>query len=349
MTLPRRLLLSAALAAPCIRAARAEAWPERPISVVVPFLAGGSTDIAARIMAERMAPKLGPQARLIVENRAGAGGSVGAEWVRHRPADGYTLLLASASALGTNPAAFPQTTPYDPVEDFTQIAVVGGGPIVLVVPAASPFKTAQELLAAVKAAPGRYTWATSGAGGIGHLTGEYLKSRAGGLPSDRGGPEARSVNRPAEPLKAEHVPYRGGSAVMEALAKGEVDYSLEVLASVASHVRDGLSRGLAVSSLTRHPLFPEIPTLDEVGLKGFEITTWNILAAPRGLPPEIAATLSRAVGAALTESNTAQRLTQAGVDPARPGTPAETRAFLAAEVAKFRAIVRESGLVMGRG
>jgi len=297
MMLPRRLLLSAALAAPCIRAARAEAWPERPISVVVPFLAGGSTDIAARIMAERMAPKLGPQgaggARLIVENRAGAGGSVGAEWVRHRPADGYTLLLASASALGTNPAAFPQTTPYDPVEDFTQIAVVGGGPIVLVVPAASPFKTAQELLAAVKAAPGRYTWATSGAGGIGHLTGEYLKSRAGGL-------------------KAEHVPYRGGSAVMEALAKGEVDYSLEVLASVATHVRDGLSRGLAVSSLQRHPLFPEIPTLDELGLKGFEITTWNILAAPRGLPPEIAATLSRAVGAVLTESNTAQRLIQAG-------------------------------------
>ncbi|WP_431270633.1 Bug family tripartite tricarboxylate transporter substrate binding protein [Dankookia sp. P2] len=330
MTLPRRLLLSAVLAAPAIRPARAQAWPDRPISIVVPFLAGGSTDIAARIMAERLAPQLGPQARLIVENRAGAGGSVGAEWVRHRPADGYTLLLASASALGTNPAAFPQTTPYDPVEDFTQIAVVGGGPIVLVVPAASRFGTAQELLAAVKASPGRYTWATSGAGGIGHLTGEYLKMRAGGL-------------------KAEHVPYRGGSAVMEALAKGEVDYSLEVLASVASHVRDGLSRGLAVSSLQRHPLFPDIPTLDEVGLKGFEITTWNILAGPRGLPPEIAATLSRAVGAALAEGDTAQRLAQAGVDPARPGTPAETRAFLAAEVAKFRAIVQDSGLTLGRG
>ncbi|MFC7473743.1 Bug family tripartite tricarboxylate transporter substrate binding protein [Dankookia sp. GCM10030260] len=329
MTMPRRLLLSATLAAPLVGRARAQAWPERPISVVVPFLAGGSTDIAARIMAERMAPKLGPQARLIVENRAGAGGSVGAEWVRHRPADGYTLLLASASALGTNPAALPQTTPYDPVEDFTQVALVGGGPIVLVVPAASPFKTAQDLLAAVKAAPGRHTWATSGAGGIGHLTGEYLKMRAGGL-------------------KAEHVPYRGGSAVMEALAKSEVDYSLEVLASVAAHLRDGLSRGLAVSSLKRHPLFPEIPTLDEVGLPGFEITTWNILCGPRGLPPEIAATLSQAVGAALTEPSTAQRLAQAGVDPANPGTPAETRAFLTAELAKFRAIVKDAGLTLGR-
>ncbi|WP_165943635.1 Bug family tripartite tricarboxylate transporter substrate binding protein [Roseicella aquatilis] len=391
----RRSLLAAALALPAIRAARAEAWPERPISMVVPFLAGGSTDIAARILAERMAPKLGPQARIIVENRAGAGGAVGAEWVRHRPADGYTLLLASASALGSNPAALPQQTPYDPVEDFTQIALVGGGPIVLVVPAASPFRTAQALLDAVRAHPGRMTWATSGAGGIGHLTGEYLKIRAGALPSDRGGPEARSANRPAEPpkaeqasdrggpearsvnrpaeppkaeqapdrggpearsanrpaepLKAEHVPYRGGSAVMEALAKGEVDYSLEVLASTAPHIRDGLSRGLAVSSLQRHPLFPDIPTLDEIGLKGFEVTTWNMLVAPRGLPPELAETLSRAVRAALAEGNTAERLAQAGVDPARPTTPEETRAFLAAEVAKFRAIVRQAGVTLGRG
>ncbi|WP_158292460.1 Bug family tripartite tricarboxylate transporter substrate binding protein [Paracraurococcus ruber] len=349
MRLKRRPLLAAlASALPGARRAVAQAWPDRPISVVVPFLAGGSTDIAARILAERMGPKLGPQVRLIVENRAGAGGSVGAEWVRHRPADGYTLLLASASALGTNPAALPQTTPYDPVEDFTQIAVVGGGPIVLVVPAASPFRTARDLLAAVRASPGRYSWATSGAGGIGHLTGEFLKLRAGGLQSDRGGPEARGVNRPAEPLKAEHVPYRGGSAVMEALAKGEVDYSLEVLASTAAHLRDGLSRGLAVSSLQRHPLFPDIPTLDEIGLTGFEVTTWNILCAPRGLPPEIAERLSRAAVAALAEAQTAERLTQAGVDPAKPTTPAETRAFLAAEVAKFRGIVQQAGLTLGR-
>ncbi|MDO9708348.1 Bug family tripartite tricarboxylate transporter substrate binding protein [Paracraurococcus lichenis] len=349
MILPRRALLAATLALPALRPAAAQSgYPDRPITLVVPFLAGGSTDIAARILAERMAPKLGPQARIVVENRAGAGGSVGADWVKHRPADGTTLLLASASALGSNPAALPQQTPYDPLEDFTQIAIVGGGPIVLVVPAASPFRTAQELLEAVKASPGRYTWATSGAGGIGHLTGEYLKIRAGGLPSDRGGPEARSVNRPAEPLRAEHVPYRGGSAVMEALAKGEVDYSLEVLASTAPHIRDGLSRGLAVSSLQRHPLFPDIPTLDEIGLKGFEVTTWNMLCGPRGLPPEVTAALSKAALAALAETTVTERMAQAGVDPARPATPAETRAFLAAEVAKFKAIVQEAGVKLGR-
>src|SRR3712207_5551043 len=283
---PPFLLSAAALPWPPPRAAAPQpgpaGYPERPIALVVPFLPGGSTDIAARILAERMAPHLGPAARIIVENRGGAGGSVGSEWVRHRPPDGYTLLLGSASALATNPAALPAQTPYDPVEDFTQIALVGGGPMVLVVPASSPFRTAAELFAAVRAEPGRHTWATSGAGGIGHLTGEYLKIEAGGL-------------------RAEHVPYRGGSAVMEALAKGEVDYSLEVLASTAPHLRDGLSRGLAVSSLKRHPLFPDIPTLDEAGLKGFEITTWNILAAPRGLPSDILGALSRAAQAALAE------------------------------------------------
>ncbi|GAA0566490.1 tripartite tricarboxylate transporter substrate binding protein [Craurococcus roseus] len=305
-------------------------YPERPITLVVPFLAGGSTDIAGRILAERMAPQLGAAARIIVENRAGAGGSVGAEWVRHRTPDGYTLLLGSASALATNPAALPAQTPYDPVEDFAQVALVGGGPMVLVVPASSRFRTAAELFAAVKAEPGRYMWATSGAGGIGHLTGEYLKIEAGGL-------------------RAEHVPYRGGSAVMEALAKGEVDYSLEVLASSAPHLRDGLSRGLAVSSRARHPLFPDVPTLDELGLKGFEITTWNILAGPRGLPPDVLGALSRAVQATLAEPGVRERLAAAGVDPAEATTtPDGTRAFLRSEVAKFRGIVERAGLKLGR-
>ena len=327
MHLRRRWLLAAPLlAAP---AGAQGTYPDRPITLVVPFLAGGSTDIAARIMAERMAPRLAPGARIIVENRAGAGGSVGADWVRHKAADGATLLLASASALGTNPAALPEQTPYDPVEDFTAIALVGGGPMVLVVPAASPFRDVRGLLEAVRAKPGQMTWATSGAGGIGHLTGEYLKLRAGGL-------------------KAEHVPYRGGSAVMEALAKGEVDYSLEVLASVAPHLRDGLSRGLAVTSRQRHPLFPDIPTLDESGLPGFEVTTWNVLVGPRGLPEEVVARLAAAAGAVLADPAAAGRLAAAGVDPAEPGTPATTRAFLAAEREKFAGIVAQAGLRLGR-
>ncbi|WP_338662705.1 tripartite tricarboxylate transporter substrate-binding protein [Pararoseomonas sp. SCSIO 73927] len=332
----RRALVKAALSAPALPVAmpvlampalaQAPAWvADRPISLVVPFLAGGSTDIAARVLAERMGPRLGPGARIIVENRAGAGGAVGGEWVRQRPADGYTLLVATASSHATNPAALPSQTPYDPVTDFTPIAAIGGGPLVVVVPAASPWRDARGMVEAVRARPNAFSWATSGVGGVGHLTGEYLKISVGGL-------------------QAEHVPYRGGSAVMEALAKGEVAYSLEVLASSAPHLRDGYSRGLAVTSRARHPLFPEIPTLDETVAPGFEVTTWNVLLAPKGLPASALAALNTAVNGALAEGAVRDRLAGAGVDPSRPTTPEETREFLVSELAKFRGIVRQAGL-----
>ncbi|MFH5926940.1 Bug family tripartite tricarboxylate transporter substrate binding protein [Roseomonas xinghualingensis] len=327
----RRALLAAALSAPTLPAlAQGGGWvADRPISLTVPFLAGGSTDIAARVLAERMAPHLGPNARVIVENRAGAGGAVGSEWVRQRPADGFTLLLGTASSHATNPAALPSQTPYDPVKDFTPVAVVGGGPLVVVVPASSPHKTIAELVAEVRARPGALSWATSGVGGVGHLTGEYLKIEVGRM-------------------EAEHVPYRGGSAVMEALAKGEVAYSFEVLASSAPHLKDGLSRGLAVTSKERHPLFPEIPTLHETVAPGFDVTTWNVLLAPRGLPAPVLTKLNAAVNAALAEPAVRERLASAGVDPSPATTPESTRAFLEAELAKFRDIVRRAELRLGK-
>lgn len=327
MSLTRRAALAGAGALLAdARAAQAQpTWPDKPISLVVPFLAGGSSDIAARLLAEGMSPLLGSQGRVIVENRAGAGGSVGAEWVKQRNPDGYTLLLATASSHGTNPAALPQTTRYDPVADFTAIAVIGGGPLVVVVPGTSRQHSFAELLAFIRENPGRASWATSGAGGIGHLTGEYMKVAAGGL-------------------VAEHVPYRGGSQVMEALAKGEVEYSLEVLASAAPHLRDGYSRGLAVTSLTRHPLFPEIPTLDELGLRGFEVTTWNVLLGPAGMPAAMTDRLNKAANMVLNDPSTRARMAAAGVDAAGDTTPDTTRAFLVSEVEKFRTIVAKANL-----
>jgi tripartite-type tricarboxylate transporter receptor subunit TctC len=325
--LPRRRLLAAAVLAP--PAARAQGrWPERPIVLVVPFTPGGSTDIAARILAERMAPRLGPGARIVIENRAGAGGSLGAEFVRRAAPDGYTLLAATASSHATNPAALPQTTPYDPVADFTPVAVIGGGPLVVVVPGASPHASLTDLLAALRARPGAASWATSGAAGIGHLTGAWLLARAGGL-------------------VAEHVPYRGGAQVLEAMVKGEVEFSVEVLASAAPHIRDGTSRALAVSGAARHPLVPLVPTLIESGLSGFDVTTWNVLVGPRGLPAPILGTLNAAAVAALAEPPLRERFATAGVDAAGPTTPAATGAFLAAELAKFRTIVAEAGLRLG--
>lgn len=329
----RRAILGACLgttAAILAKPALAQSnWPDRPITLVVPFTPGGSTDIAARILAERIAPRIGPGTRIVVENRAGAGGSLGADHVRRQPPDGHTLLVATASSHATNPAALPQTTPYDPVEDFTPVAVIGGGPLVVVVPGRSPHRTIQDLLGAIRARPGALSFATSGAGGIGHLTGEYLLSQAGGL-------------------RAEHIPYRGGAQVMTAMAAGEVDFSMEVLASAAPHLRDGTSRGLAVTSPRRHPLMPEIPSLAEAGLRDFDVTTWNVLLAPRGLPPAILARLNEATTAALADDAVRERLASAGVDAAERTSPEQTRAFLASELAKFRAIVQAAGIALGR-
>jgi tripartite-type tricarboxylate transporter receptor subunit TctC len=331
----RALLQHAALLAPVLAtpALAQPAFPDRPISIVVPFTAGGSTDVAARILAERLAPRLGPNARIVVENRAGAGGSLGAEHVRRQAPDGYTLLLATASSHATNPAALPATTPYDPVGDFSHVAIIGGGPMVLVVPGRSPHRTLPDLFAAARARPGALSFGTSGAGGIGHLTAEFVMFRGGGA---------------AGPLKAEHIPYRGGAQVLAAMASGELDFSVEVLASAAPHVRDGTSRALAVTVPRRHPLFPDVPSVAEFGLTDVEITTWNVLLAPRGLPPALLARLNETVNAALAEPALRERMAAAGVDAAQPSTPEETRAFVAAELAKFRAIVRDANIQLGR-
>ncbi len=323
----RTLLALPALAAPAL--AQPAGWPDRTISFISPFLPGGSTDIVARIMADRVAPRLGNNARIIVENRAGAGGSLGSDWVRQRAPDGFTWLLASASSHGTNPAAIPHQTPYDAVNDFTHLAVLGDAPMVLAVPGNSRFRTAQELFEFGRANPGRLSWGTSGAGGIGHLTGEFMRFRAGGF-------------------QAEFVPYRGGSQVQEALAKGEVDYALEVLASSAPGLREGHARGLAVTAAQRHALFPNIPTMHEAGLENFRMATWNIISAPRGMDAGLARHISAAINDVLRDAVAAQRLATAGLDVKPDSTPDSTRQFVADQVALFRDVVQQTGLRLGR-
>lgn len=320
------------LAAPALLTlpARAQSgYPERPINVVVGFLAGGSTDIAARLLIDRMAPHLSPNARMIIDNRAGAGGSIGAEFVTRQAPDGYTLAVQSASSQGTNPAALPDTVRYDAVADFSHIAILGGGPMLIIVPGSSPHHTLADLVNAAKASTTPPLWASSGIGGIGHLTGSLFTHRAG--------------------IRGEYVPYRGGSAVLEAMRKAEIDFSAEVLASAYPHVRDGASRPLAVTSLTRHPLLPEVPTMQECGFNGFEIVTWNLVQGPKGMAEPLVARLNKAAMDALAEPTLRRRLADAGVDPAEPSTPESTRAFAASELDKFRSIVRETGLRMGRG
>jgi tripartite-type tricarboxylate transporter receptor subunit TctC len=325
----RRLALAGLAALPFGRAMAQGAWPARPIALTVPFPAGGSADLLARLVADRMPALLGPGARMVVENRAGAGGAIGAEHVRRQPADGYALLLATPSTHGTLPALQPDTTPYDAISDFTAIAILGRAPIALAVPNASPHRDARALLEWIRANPGRANWGSSGQGSVGHLAGESMNLLGGGL-------------------QAEHVPYRGGAPLAEALTKNELTYAWEPLGSFAAGMRDGLFRGIAVGTGTRHPLFPNVPTMAEAGLPGFEATTWNIMLGPKGLSADIVRRLNAAANAVLAQAEVKDRLAAAGIDAVSDSTPEQTASFVAAELAKFRDIVARARLAPAR-
>jgi len=325
----RRLVIAAAAALP-FGAARAQpAWPSRPIIFTIPFPAGGSADLLARMLAEKMAPLLGASARMVVENRAGAGGAIGSEYVRRQPADGHAILLATPSTHGTVPALQPDTTPYDPIADFTPIAIMGRAPIALAVPRNSPYATPQALIAGLRANPGAASWGSSGSGSIGHLAGEMMNLAAGGL-------------------RAEHVPYRGGAPLVEALTKGEIQYAWEPLGSLTAAVRDGLFRCIGMGTATRHPLFPDVPTMQEAGLQGFEATTWNVMLGPKGLPPAIVQRLAAASNEGLGNADIRTRLAAAGIDAVTDSTPDSTAAFVAGEFAKFKDIVARARLTLPR-
>jgi tripartite-type tricarboxylate transporter receptor subunit TctC len=318
------LMLSAGAAAPAF----AQGFPERTISLAVGFGPGGSTDIAARLLADRMSAHLGPNGRVVVENRAGASGTVASEWLTRQKPDGHVLMLVEASSHAVAPAAVPGGTRFDPVNDFTQIAVVGTGPMVLVVNPNFPAKTAAEAVQKLRAAePDSLAYASSGVGSMPHLSAELLRTRL----SDK--------------ARFTHSPYRSGGAMVEAIAKGEAAWGIAVLASAAGLMRDGMVRGLAVLGKERSGGFPELPTLAESGLPGFEIATWNIVVGPRGLPPAVVGTLNRAIVASIAEPALRQRLLTAGVDAwTGPNSPDDARSYLTAQVASFRDMVARTGV-----
>jgi tripartite-type tricarboxylate transporter receptor subunit TctC len=317
-------LLGAAAAARPVRAA--EAFPDRTITITVPFAPAGATDLAGRLLADRMGPALGPQARLVVENKPGAGSALGAEYVRRSRADGYTLLVGSASTLGVAPAAQPKIAPYDPAEDFTPVAVIGTSALGLVVPTASGITSVEQLIAKLREEKGQDGYASSGVGGIGHLAASLFSKLA----------EA----------PATHIPYRGGASVPEALIKQEVLFTIDQIASVVGQIRDGMLRLLAVTTTTRDRNFPDVPTLQEAGVPGYELSTWTVMVGPKGMPAEVTAALNRAANTALKDEAVRKRLLDSGTDPRDDSTPESTRAFLAAEAARFKAAVEIAGMRM---
>jgi tripartite-type tricarboxylate transporter receptor subunit TctC len=311
--------LSFALA--CNEAIAQDSYPSKPIRFVVPFASGGPTDTVARIMGARMADLLGQP--FVVENRAGAGGNIGADVVAKAPPDGYTLLMATVSTHAINPGLYKQM-PYDPVQDFAPVGQVGVTPCVLAVHPSLPVKDVKGLIALLKANPGKYSYGSSGLGSILHLCGEEFKSMAGGL-------------------EAVHVPYRGSAPMMADLVGGQIAFAFDALPTVLPQVQSGRIRAIGGGMATRARAMPELPTLQEQGISSFECYTWNSILAPAKTPAQIVVQLNAAMNKALADPTVLKRLQDTGVDPTPNSTPDKTADFIKAELAKWAPIIKVSG------
>ena len=318
MSIPRRSLL-ALLAAPA--AARAQPdWPDRPVRIVVPYPPGGSNDILARLLAEALRPRLSQP--VLVENRAGAGGNVGADAVAKAPPDGHTLLLTAPGPLAIN-AALYRGMPYDPARDLVPVALVASVPIVLMVTNALPVTSVAELIALARREPGRLSFGSSGNGSTNHLAGELLKGMAG--------------------IEMVHVPYRGAAPAMTDLIAGQVQVLFDNMPGSLPQIRAGRVRALAVAGGTRAAVLPELPTVAEAaGLPGFAAESWFGLAAPGGTPARLVERISAAVREALADPALRERFAEAGAVPGALDT-AGFAAFVAAEREKWGRVVAASG------
>jgi len=299
-------------------------YPSKPVRIVVPFSAGGPTDIVGRVIAQKLSELLNQQ--FFVENKVGAGGNIGADQVAKSPADGYTLLVATVSTHAINPGLYTKM-PYDPVKDFAPVAQVGVTPTMLGVHPSIPARDVASLIALVKANPGKYTYGSSGLGSILHLCGEQFKALAGGL-------------------DIQHVPYRGSNPMMGDLVAGQISMAFDATPTALPQAQAGAIRALGAGMAERMRVMPELPTLQEQGLKGFECYTWNAILAPAGTPQPIVDKLAGAIKTALDDPNVFRRLQEAGVDPTLGRGPKETAAFIAAELAKWAPIIRMSGAVV---
>ena len=325
MQTPRRTALAAlaaavlAAAAPAAHA-QAQPWPSKPVRIVVPYPPGGPTDIVARLVGQRLSERL--KQPFVIENRAGAGGNLGAEAAAKSPADGYTLLLGT-TAHAINPSLF-KSLGYDIRKDFVPIALLTSIPLVLVVPAGSPVATVADVVALAKSKGGGLPYASSGNGQSTHLAAELFASMAGA------------------PMT--HVPYKGSAPALTDLAGGQVALMFDTMLSAMPQVKAGRLKAIAVTSAVRAPSAPELPTVAEAaGLAGYEATAWNALFAPAGTPPEVSAALAAAVAEVLAEPETRQRFAADGAI-AGSGTPAALGAFLGREIDKWRGVVQRANV-----
>jgi tripartite-type tricarboxylate transporter receptor subunit TctC len=311
--------LRATLLACITSGALAQSYPGQPIKLIAPFPPGGSVDITARLIAEPLAAALG--GKVVIENRSGASGNIGMEAAARAKPDGYTIVL-NTIPLVTNQSLFQNLT-WDPIRDFAPIGMVATSPHVLVVPLKTPAKTVAELLALARASPGKLSYASAGVGTTFHFCGEVFKD------------ETHTFIL--------HVPYRGGGPALQDTLGGQVDMSFPTLGAALPFIKAGTLRALAVTSVRRSALVPEVPTMDEAGVKGFQFTQWLALLAPAGTPPEIVNRLNGALKSALGRPELRDKFQAQAMEPFVT-TPQEAGRFLASEVQRYSRIIKERGI-----
>ena len=312
-----KLLATACLALAALTGAPAHAdtWPDRPVTLLVPFPPGGSTDSVARAIAPKLQEKLGQT--FVVDNKPGATGTIGAGQVKRAPADGYTLLVSSLGPFVIAPHLI-KPMPYEALKDFDLLTVAVQAPNVLVVPAASPLKTVAEVIAAAKKDPGKITYASSGNGSSDHLTIElfWLQTGTSGV----------------------HVPYKGGAPAIQDLLGGQVEASFQNVNAVIQHINTGKLRAIAVTGEKRSAVLPNVPTLTESGVKGVDVYSWQAVAAPKGLPADVKAKLHAALVAALNDAQVKQKFADIGIEVVA-NTPEQFAAFQQAEYARWKTLI----------
>ncbi|KWR82113.1 Bug family tripartite tricarboxylate transporter substrate binding protein [Cupriavidus sp. IDO] len=312
-------LVGATLALGSMVPAAAQGWPEKPVTVVVPFASGGTTDIIARTIGHKIGESL--HQPVVVDNRPGAGGTLGASNVARATPDGYTLLLATVAH--TMAPGIYKKLPYDFTRDLVPVGLVALTPNVLLVSPSMPVKSVAELIAYIKSHPGKVNYGSAGPGSTEHLSGELLRSMTG--------------------TDIVHVPYKGGAPMMTDLIAGQIQMAVETSPSAAPHVRSGKLRALAVTTAKRSPAYPGVPTLDESGIKGYEVTTWYALMAPRGTPEAVTRRLGTELAKALQQPDVLKRFEEQGVT-AGDMTPAKLAEFIRLETERWGRVSKTAGV-----
>ena len=316
--MPHPSRIVAALAFAVVTAAGAQ-YPNKPIKLIVPFPPAGSTDISARALAGKLGERLGQP--VIIENKPGAGGNIGSDVAAKAAPDGYTLVVGTVGTHAINSGLYSKM-PYDPIKDFAPVVLLSTTPNVLVVPPSFPANSVQDVIRLAKAKPGELTFASSGAGTSIHLSGEMFKSMAG--------------------IDMTHIPYKGSAPMLIDLLSAQVNMAFDNLSASMVHIKAGKLRALATTGAKRAPALPDLPTVSEAGLPGYEATSWNAIYAPAGTPKEIIDKLNRESNVVLQSPETRRYFAEQGAE-AGGGTPAELAAFNRAELAKWAKVVKDSG------